>query len=249
MHSIVLFEYWIVCCSVERPCLGCIPFFSLCSCHVRSSHLIPPPSVIADLTTSRFESCFDAMSCHAMSCHIMSCLIVSCRHVMSCHAMSCPIMSCLIISCHVMSIVSYHVMSCPAVFQTCTFMFPHDVRSGSLHPHARDSNCTLQAQHRAVFPFTAALLSTVSRTKHAHLSMLDRLAAAAATGAALSAGVEGSAAENERLGVIAARDQVTHSIIIIRLLSRFRFVVELCYVMSAHESRRTGRTSGRTGPQ
>ncbi|CAM9613879.1 unnamed protein product [Ectocarpus sp. 6 AP-2014] len=34
-----------------------------------------------------------------------------------------------------------------------------------------------------------------------------RLAAAAATGAALSAGVEGSAAENERLGVIAARDQ------------------------------------------
>lgn len=35
-----------------------------------------------------------------------------------------------------------------------------------------------------------------------------RLAAAAATGAALSAGVEGSAAENERLGVIAARDQV-----------------------------------------
>lgn len=35
-----------------------------------------------------------------------------------------------------------------------------------------------------------------------------RLAAAAATGTALSAGVEGSAAENERLGVIAARDQV-----------------------------------------
>lgn len=34
-----------------------------------------------------------------------------------------------------------------------------------------------------------------------------RLAAAAATGAALSAGVEGSTAENERLGVIAARDQ------------------------------------------
>lgn len=38
--------------------------------------------------------------------------------------------------------------------------------------------------------------------------MFYRLAAAAATGAALSAGVEGSAAENERLGVIAARDQV-----------------------------------------
>lgn len=36
-----------------------------------------------------------------------------------------------------------------------------------------------------------------------------RLAAAAATGAALSAGVEGSAAENERLGVIAARDQAS----------------------------------------
>lgn len=35
-----------------------------------------------------------------------------------------------------------------------------------------------------------------------------RLAAAAATGAVLSAGVEGSAVENERLGVIAARDQV-----------------------------------------
>lgn len=38
-----------------------------------------------------------------------------------------------------------------------------------------------------------------------------RLAAAAATGAALAAGVEGSAAENERLGVIAARDQVANS--------------------------------------
>lgn len=35
-----------------------------------------------------------------------------------------------------------------------------------------------------------------------------RLAAAAATGASLSMGVEGSTAENERLGVIAARDQV-----------------------------------------
>lgn len=35
-----------------------------------------------------------------------------------------------------------------------------------------------------------------------------RLAAAAATGASLSAGVEGSTVENERLGVIAARDQV-----------------------------------------
>ena len=39
-------------------------------------------------------------------------------------------------------------------------------------------------------------------------SPASRLAAAAATGAALAKGAEGSAAENERLGVIAARDQV-----------------------------------------
>lgn len=39
-----------------------------------------------------------------------------------------------------------------------------------------------------------------------------RLAAAAATGASLAAGIEGSAAENERLGVIAARDQVHETI-------------------------------------
>lgn len=35
-----------------------------------------------------------------------------------------------------------------------------------------------------------------------------RLSAAAAMGASLAAGAEGNAAENERLGVIAARDQV-----------------------------------------
>lgn len=35
-----------------------------------------------------------------------------------------------------------------------------------------------------------------------------RLAASAATGASLAGGVEGSAEESERLGVIAARDQV-----------------------------------------
>lgn len=53
-----------------------------------------------------------------------------------------------------------------------------------------------------------------------------RLAAAAATGAALSAGAEGSAAENERLGVIAARDQVQDS----AAWRKFVFGSDICII-------------------
>lgn len=91
-----------------------------------------------------------------------------------------------------------HVMSwpCPGpVFVPRLYVLHfHDVLNGLV----RLRLCTLARVSR----------SSLHLIMHHQCTLWCRLAAAAATGAALSAGVEGSAAENERLGVIAARDQV-----------------------------------------